>query len=243
MDAQRAQQLFHLGGGQQVGPGGHRDAAGMVVGQVGAGTAAGHRLPGEFAAVDAHMVGRPLGDQHLPQRQALVVHGHQIAAFLLLGEEEGADILDAVGFGAKRAGAAFALLQLVVLFELAQRGDEPGAGRADALHLAEFLLAGVQHVAVAAEPLQQPVGDGVGVLAGDGEVEQVFQHLMGGQAGQALPADPVLHTGPVVGVEGFFFLFVLFVRRHGVSPSHPCGLRRADFIIYYSQRNGKWRKA
>ena len=59
--------------------------------------------------------------------------------------------------------------------------QHPGGRRADALHRAQFFLAGFQHRRKIAEPVNEVVGNAVGILLGIGQIEDVFQCLMFGQ--------------------------------------------------------------
>ena len=132
----------------------------------------------------------------------MVVHGDQVQRLLLEAEKQRPDVLDGL-LGLFQADAAAPLVQAVVPGKAQHPVDQPGAGRADALHLGKLLLAGFQHGTEAAEPLDQRMGDGVGVFARDGKKQQIFQRLVLGQAFQAVALDAGLHAGAVVGMDGF----------------------------------------
>ena len=91
-----------------------------------------------------------------------------------------------------------------------QREDEAQQRRgvlADALHLLQLLRRREEHAVEGAEALYQPVGDGVGVHAGDGVEQQQLQRLMVGEGVQPVRAKLLLFAGAVP-----------VVQRHTASP-------------------------
>ena len=88
--------------------------------------------------------------------------------------------------------------------------QHPGGGGANALHGAQFFLAGLQHRRKIPEPVDQVMGDAVGILLGVGQVKHIFQCLVLGQTVQPVALHPLTHPLPMPSVP--------FVFCHGGTP-------------------------
>ena len=141
------------------------------------------------------------------QHGALVVRpgklGHQVAAQLFRGLE-----------AALSVGAAAP----VIPADLRQHVQQPCRGGADALHGAQFFLAGLQHRGKVPEPLQQVIRDLVGIPLSIGRIQDIFQHFMVGQTVQPVVLHPLPHALAVP--------LMPFVFCHGGSP-----FQRSFFIV------------
>lgn len=91
-------------------------------------------------------------------------------------------------------------------------------GGADALHGAQFFLAGLQHRGKVPEPLQQVIRDLVGIPLSIGRIQDIFQHFMVGQTVQPVVLHPLPHALAVP--------LMPFVFCHGGSP-----FQRSFFIV------------
>ena len=71
--------------------------------------------------------------------------------------------------------------------------QHPGSRGAYALYGAQLFLAGFQHRRKIPEPVDQVVGDTIGVLLGVGQVKHIFQRLVLGQTVQPVVLHPFAH--------------------------------------------------
>ena len=176
--------------GGEVFAGGQRHTVGVVVAEHDAFRPAPERRRDDVLHLEAHHPAVPLLEPVYTFYPAAAVQRKEQGFLLFCPGEAGFQVSRQplsscqCTFG---AGAAV----LVVPAHLGQEMQHPGAGRADARHTAEFFFTGFQHTGKAAEPLQQRVGDAVGIPAGVGDVEQIFQCLVGCEAFQPV----LLHTG------------------------------------------------
>ena len=67
----------------------------------------------------------------------------------------------------------------------------------DSRHLLQLLHRRVQHLGKAAEPVQKGMGNGIGVLHGDGVEQQQLQGLHVRKAVQACTEKPIFQSFPV----------------------------------------------
>ena len=91
--------------------------------------------------------------------------------------------------GSPLSGAA----AMIVSADFGQKMQHPRRGRADPLHPEQIFLRCVQHPGEIPKPLDQRMGDAVGVLLGVGDVEQHFQCLVGSQRFKTLFGDSLPH--------------------------------------------------
>ena len=91
-----------------------------------------------------------------------------------------------------------------------QQMQHPGSRGAYALYRAQLFLAGFQHRRKIPEPVDQVVGDTVGVLLGVGQVKHIFQRLVLGQTVQPIVLHPLPHP--------LAMSLVPFILCHGGTP-------------------------
>ena len=89
--------------------------------------------------------------------------------------------------------------------------QHPGSGGAYPLHRQQILLGGIQHPGKVSEPVHEDMGKAVGVLAGVGDVKDIFQRFMGCQTFQSVLLHPGAHPLAVPRMRAAFL-------RHGRSP-------------------------
>ena len=106
----------------------------------------------------------------------------------------------------------------VIPADLRQHVQQPCRGGADALHGAQFFLAGLQHGGKVPEPLQQVICDLVGIPLSIGRIQDIFQNFMVGQTVQPVVLHPLPHALAVP--------LMPFVFCHGGSP-----FQRSFFIV------------
>ena len=89
--------------------------------------------------------------------------------------------------------------------------QHPGGGGAYALHRQQILLGSIQHPGKVSEPVHEDMGKAVGVLAGVGDVKDIFQRFMGCQTFQSVLLHPGAHPLAVPRMRAAFLC-------HGRSP-------------------------
>ena len=89
--------------------------------------------------------------------------------------------------------------------------QHPGGGGAYALHCQQILLGSIQHPGKVSEPIYEDMGKAVGVLAGVGDVKDIFQRFVGFQTFQSVLLYPGAHPLAVPRMRAAFL-------RHGRSP-------------------------
>ena len=89
-------------------------------------------------------------------------------------------------------------------------------------YVAPKFVAGFQNTAEAAKPLNQCMGNGIGIFAGNGKIQKIFQRFVFRKAFQAFPPDPGLHARTMIRMD-WLWLFWLFFFRH-FFPAIPAGV-------------------
>ena len=89
--------------------------------------------------------------------------------------------------------------------------QHPRCGGADALHRQQVFFGGFQHPGKIAEPAHEVMGQLVRIFPRVGDVQQIFQRLMGFQTVEALLLYPLPHPLAVPFVGLLFF-------GHGSAP-------------------------
>ena len=169
--------------GKQIRIGSRRQTGRMVMRQHNTGTLAGNGIPQQLMGIKLHAVGNARCNVNFFERDIIVIHGDHIKLFPLGVAEQRADILTAHLSVAQLNRVFLVLLDLVKAGNIPEGMQQSCAGGANALHLHQFFLAGIQHLAKSAKMLDQAVSQGVGIPARNGKVQKIFQHLMRGKAG------------------------------------------------------------
>ena len=99
----------------------------------------------------------------------------------------------------------------IVSADLRQKMQHPGGGGAYPLHRQQILLGGIQHPGKVSEPVHEDMGKAVGVLAGVGDIKDIFQRFVGFQTFQPVLLYPGAHPLAVPRMRAAFL-------RHGHSP-------------------------
>ena len=199
----------------------------MVVGQDGGGGVGAQHIPQQLAGIDADVVRHTLGGFQVVERMAGIVHQNNVQHFVLQAEEQRLDVLNGVGSGVQ-CSLLFALFHGIIAAKLHNVGDQLGAARADALHLHQLLRRGFHHAAKTAEMVDQPVRQGIRILARNGQVQHIFQHFVFGQAFHAVVRHTLLHAGTMILVNR-----PLFAVCHGSTSFLPLYV---FLILLYTER-------
>ena len=99
----------------------------------------------------------------------------------------------------------------IVSADLRQKMQHPGGGGAYPLHCQQILLGSIQHPGKVSEPVHEDMGKAVGVLAGVGDIKDIFQRFVGFQTFQSVLLYPGAHPLAVP-------LMLAAFLRHGHSP-------------------------
>ncbi len=212
LDMYQLEAVPQLQGGFHILRGGDRRTAGMVVCQQDAGGIVGQSPCHQVAHIDLSYVDAAFVHQLDAQAEAVGVHKGGIDHFFPPAQEPGLEQ------GAGRVGTArkgpLALPRAVYPAQIGHQLQQRSGVLPHAGYFQQTLIRGVHHALQTAKGVDQPMGQLVGVLPGNGVKQQQFQHLMGLEPLQPLGQKTADHPLAVTVMDAHALPFFLILWRY-----------------------------